>query len=121
MNTVILSRHIDLENHPMYENLTTLKNIQIFMQYHVFAVWDFMSILKALQKEITCVSVPWTVSSYDPEMVRLVNEIVMAEESDIDHQGRAVSHFSLYLRAMDEIGADTTLIKQFLEDYNLDN
>ncbi len=90
------------------------------MEYHVFAVWDFMSLLKSLQKHITCVEVPWRPSPYPVEMVRMINQIVVGEESDIDEAGNPISHFDLYLKAMDEVGADTTKIKMFLETLDFD-
>lgn len=91
------------------------------MGYHVFAVWDFMSLLKSLQNHLTCVQVPWRPSQYPAEMVRLINQIVVGEESDLDLDGKAISHFDLYLKGMEEIGADTRPIKKFLEtmDYSL--
>ncbi|NQZ01909.1 MAG: DUF3050 domain-containing protein [Bdellovibrionales bacterium] len=112
----VASRHSDLVSHPVYQSLNSVESIRIFMKYHVFAVWDFMSLLKALQKEITCVNVPWRDSEYSPEIVRVINEIVLSEESDLDSQGRARSHFSLYLDAMKEVGADTSLISGFISD-----
>ncbi len=89
------------------------------MQVHVFAVWDFMSLLKALQREVTCTEVPWTPSRYPGELVRLINEIVLGEESDLDARGEATSHFELYLRAMREVGADTSTIDEFLVDFDM--
>lgn len=121
MNMEITKAHDELKTHSLYAQLDTLENIKIFMKYHVFAVWDFMSLLKSLQREITCVSIPWEDSQYDPKLVRLINEIVVGEESDLDLAGKPCSHFALYLRAMDEIGADTSLIKNFLstKDFSL--
>lgn len=120
MNTEISSNHDDLKNHSMYQSLDSLENIRTFMKYHVFAVWDFMSLLKSLQRKITCVDTPWTESKFDPEIVRLINEIVMGEESDIDQHGNATSHFALYIKAMKEIGADTDIIFQFIKELNLE-
>lgn len=117
MNLEIISRHQSLANHPMYKNLNSLQNVRTFMQYHVFAVWDFMSLLKSLQRKLTDIELPWTGSKFNPETVRLINEIVLAEESDIDKQGNAVSHFDLYIQGMEEIGADTSLIMKFLKDF----
>jgi hypothetical protein len=111
----------NLCQHPVYKNLNDLQNLRIFMESHVFAVWDFMSLLKTLQREVTCVEIPWKPSKYPAEMVRLVNEIVLGEESDIDEQGNATSHFDLYLKAMEEVGADTSRIKRFIafDDFSI--
>lgn len=83
------------------------------MQSHVFAVWDFMSLLKALQQRLTCTSVPWTPTGF-PESRRFLNEIVLGEESD-QYEGRAISHFELYLQAMDEASADTAPIRSLID------
>ena len=85
----------------------------MFMQAHVFAVWDFMSLLKALQRDLTCVTLPW-VPVGDPETRLLINQIVMGEESDQAPDGRICSHFELYLEAMEEAGADIRRIQDFM-------
>jgi hypothetical protein len=115
----ILSKQKSLTFHPVYETFTGVESIQHFMRYHVFAVWDFMSLLKSLQRHITCVSVPWTPSAYPAEMVRLVNQIVVGEESDLDQHGKPISHFELYLKAMEEVGASTTEIREFIRTLDL--
>ena len=115
----ILIKQEQLTHHPVYQTFTGLESIQHFMRYHVFAVWDFMSLLKSLQRQITCVTLPWTPSKYPAEMVRLINQIVVGEESDLDQYGNPVSHFELYLRAMEEIGAPTDEIKNFLKTMDL--
>lgn len=117
----IKQKQSELTQHPVYNTFHSIDSIRHFMGYHVFAVWDFMSLLKALQIRLTCVSLPWKPSQYPAEMVRLINQIVLGEESDLDQHGRPVSHFDLYLKAMEEIGADTTLIKKFLgtNDFSL--
>lgn len=84
------------------------------MESHVFAVWDFMSLLKSLQASLTCVTTPWLPSLY-PEAGRLINEIVLGEESDL-YEGRALSHFELYLEAMRQAGANTRPIEKFLHN-----
>lgn len=109
-----------LTAHPVYKSFTCLENIRHFMEYHVFAVWDFMSLLKSLQGKLTCVTIPWKPSPYPTEVVRLINQIVLGEESDVDRDGNPVSHFELYLKAMDEIGASTVLIREFLKTDNFD-
>lgn len=101
-------------NHPLYLEIRSLDDIAEFMRFHVFAVWDFMSLLKALQRKLTCVEVPWYPKG-DAETRFLINEIVTGEESDVDENGRRTSHFELYLEAMRQIGAPTTEIEQFFE------
>ena len=109
-----------LVTHPLYKEIKDLKSLRAFMETHVFAVWDFMSLLKSLQREITCVSVPWRPSGYSSELLRFINQIVLGEESDVDQNGKAVSHFELYLSGMDEVGADTSTIRSFIKAPDLD-
>lgn len=115
----IQQKQKELTLHPVYGTFQNLESIRHFMGYHVFAVWDFMSLLKSLQRHITCVAVPWRPSAYPAEMVRLINQIVLGEESDVDQDGQAISHFDLYLKGMEEIGADTNPVKAFLQSGNL--
>lgn len=102
----------ELINHPLYKSVKTKEDVQLFTQQHVFAVWDFMSLLKALQLHLTCVSLPWTPSS-NPTTRRFINEIVFGEESDIDQYGVTMSHYEMYLAAMEQIGADTSQMNLF--------
>ena len=103
-----------LSRHPLYEALTDIGRVKTFMEHHVYAVWDFMSVVKSLQQDLTGVTVPWTPPE-DPEAARLINEIVLGEESDERPGGSFASHFELYLEAMEEAGADTGTIKRFIE------
>ncbi len=103
-----------LLSHPVYDRLTSLDDLHIFMEYHSFAVWDFMSLLKALQLRLTCAVVPW-VPVGDRRVRRLVNEIVLAEESDETESGVPASHYELYLEAMREAGAEVGQVSLFVE------
>ncbi len=94
-----------LVGHFIYTRVRTLAGLRVFMKNHVFAVWDFMSLAKALQRRITCIDVPW-VPVADEDSARLINEIVLGEETDEVPGGGYMSHYTLYLKAMDEIGAD---------------
>jgi Protein of unknown function (DUF3050) len=110
----ITKQRQDLVAHPLYAELDDLPRIRLFAKHHVFAVWDFMSLLKALQRAVTCVEIPW-VPIGNPRMRRFVNEIVLGEESDEDGQGGHLSHFELYRDAMRACGADQGPIERFLD------
>ena len=106
-----------LQTHPLYGAINSMETLHTFMEHHIFAVWDFMSLLKALQRKMTCVAIPWTPPT-DPALCRFINEIVVAEESDEMGDGTYGSHFDLYLRAMKEVGANTQPIERFVELIN---
>ena len=103
-----------LLDHPVYHTIDNLSQLRCFMQYHVFAVWDFMSLLKALQQTLGVWAVPWLPTG-DASSVRFVNEIVLGEESDEDGEGGYASHFEIYLRAMRQCSASTTQVDQFVD------
>ncbi|MEE2678672.1 MAG: DUF3050 domain-containing protein [Myxococcota bacterium] len=106
-----------LQDHALYGAVRTIGDLRRFTEFHVFAVWDFMTLLKSLQRELTSVSLPWS-PPRDPEAARLVNELVLAEESDAIGAGanlRHLSHFAWYLEAMTEIGADRTAIDTWVD------
>lgn len=117
---LIHAAHNKLCNHPLYSNIETIDDVRILMRWHVFAVWDFMSLLKGLQKEVTCVETPWIPSKYDKECVRFINEIVLGEESDEDLNGGHIDHFTMYLKAMKEVESDTTDITNFLATFSFE-
>lgn len=98
--------------HPIYQGLRTGDDLTVFMEHHVFAVWDFMSLLKSLQRSLTCITVPW-VPTGSTASRRLINDIVLVEESDELGTG-FTSHFELYRVGMAEAGADPTAIDTFL-------
>jgi hemoglobin-like flavoprotein len=98
-----------LAQHPLYSQLNTLPRVRRFMTCHAFAVWDFMGLLKRLQRDLTCVEVPWRPRP-DTALARLINEIVVGEESDLNVDGTPISHFELYLGAMRAAGADASPI-----------
>jgi hypothetical protein len=102
-----------LLEHPLYTNLNSRESVQIFMKHHVFAVWDFFSLLKRLQQEVTCVTVPWLPRGLG-DHARFITEIVLAEESDEGIGGGHLSHFELYLTAMDEMDADRGPIDRYI-------
>lgn len=105
----------ELIAHPAFTWVDSLEKAQHFMENHIWAVWDFMVLLKALQRELTCVDKYW-IPTGDPAVRRLINEIVWGEESDENEQGQAMSHFEMYIDAMEEAGANTAPILAFIAD-----
>ncbi len=114
----LINHHERLKNHSLYKKIQTESDLQTFMETHVFAVWDFMSLLKRLQNDITCVAIPWNPSPYPKAVVRLINEIVLGEESDKDLNGNACDHFTLYIRAMEDLKANPNRLINFSKDLN---
>jgi Protein of unknown function (DUF3050) len=100
-------------SHPLYRKLNTNDAVVTFMEHHAFAVWDFMSLLKTLQRSLTCVQVPW-VPTGPTVSRRLINDITLVEESD-ELDGGFISHFELYLDGMRQAGADTTQVEAFID------
>ena len=98
-----------LKNHNLYNIINTPEDLRVFCESHVFAVWDFMSLLKKLQIELTSIDIPWMPSN-NPEVSKLINEIVVGEETDENIDGSATSHYEMYLNAINNIGVDTNLI-----------
>lgn len=114
LQDALSSKRAALLAHPMYAQINSIEDFQCFMEQHIFAVWDFMSLLKALQRALTCVEVPWAPKG-SPVTRRFINEIVLGEESDLDNNGKVLSHFEMYLDAMQQIGANTLPIHQLTE------
>lgn len=104
-----------LLSHRLYPLLNGPERVASFMERHVWCVWDFMSLLKALQARLSCVGIPW-VPSGEPKLARVINSIVLGEETDEDGRGGYLSHFELYLAAMTDAGADTKPICAFVNE-----
>ena len=113
INNKIQEHKNQLLTHSLYEKVKTIDDLHQFLESHVYAVWDFMSLLKALQSKLTCTTTPWFASA-NPETRYLINEIVLAEESDLTLDGKRLSHFEMYIDAMTDCGANTTQINDFL-------
>ena len=103
-----------LVSHKVYEKINNVDSLKIFMENHVYAVWDFMSLLKSLQLHLTTVKIPWTPTK-DSNAARFINEIVLEEETDIGHSNISSSHYEIYIDAMEEIKANTSKIESLLE------
>jgi hypothetical protein len=112
----IESLRVKLEAHPIYAAVASLADLRVFMQHHVYSVWDFMSLIKYLQNEVAPARWPWTPGS-DASVQRFINELVLEEETDItlpDQEG-FTSHYMLYLAAMREVGADADTPARFVQ------
>ena len=106
-----------LKNHNLYNIINTQEDLKIFCESHVFAVWDFMSLLKKLQIELTSINIPWMPSN-NSEVSKLINEIVAGEETDETLDGSAISHYEMYINAINDIGVDTNLISNQISSLN---
>ncbi|MBY0316425.1 MAG: DUF3050 domain-containing protein [Bdellovibrionales bacterium] len=115
----ILARKRALYEHPLFAQniIKSLDDLHIFMEHHVFAVWDFMSLIKTLQHHVCPSTTCWLPTpNIRNGSARLVNEIILAEESDIDIDGKSsISHHDLYCQAMLEVGADANQFEEFIE------
>lgn len=104
-----------LDNHPIYNAIDNIDDLRLFMQQHIFSVWDFMSLVKYLQDQVATTHFPWTPSG-DSQVKRFITELVLEEECDETQDGKAYSsHFEMYCAAMEEVGADTQPIHAFLD------
>ncbi|MFZ4861838.1 DUF3050 domain-containing protein [Sphingobacterium sp. Mn56C] len=119
-NAFIREERAALLHHALYKRINSISDLKIFTEGHVYAVWDFMSLLKALQINLTCTQVPWFASP-NPDVRYLINEIVLAEESDEYFDGRRLSHFEMYLDAMQHMGADVSEVLGFLKEVSAGN
>lgn len=105
-----------LRNHEVYNYIDSPVHLKIFMESHVFAVWDFMSLAKRLQIELTCTRLPWF-TPVDAKKARFINEIILGEESDLGVDGQPASHFDMYLSAMADMGCSRHRFDLFEQYY----
>lgn len=102
--------------HAIYHAVDDMTQLRCFMQHHIYAVWDFMSLLKAVQGVIAPTGHPW-LPGKDTTLRRFINDLVLGEESDEwpqDGQVVYISHFELYQKAMSEVGAGIKHSNEFL-------
>ena len=110
----------EIVNHALYKKLNSVEDIAVMMEHHVYAVWDFMSLLKALQSLLTCTTSPWKPVG-DGKIRQLVNSIVLEEESDVDKENNPLSHYEMYIDAMKQCGANTSAIESFVSNVSTTN
>jgi len=108
-----------LEHHPLLSGnmITDPEGLRIFMEHHVYAVWDFMSLIKTMQHHVCPSTECWTPPlRNNRKAARLINQIVLGEETDVSIDGQTtISHFDLYCQAMSEVGADSEIIEKWIE------
>ena len=120
LNSNLTKYREEIVNHALYKKLNSVEDIAVMMEYHVYAVWDFMSLLKALQSLLTCTTSPWKPVG-DGKIRQLVNSIVLEEESDVDKENNPLSHYEMYIDAMKQCGANTSAIESFVSNVSSTN
>jgi hypothetical protein len=120
LNSNLTKYREEIVNHALYKKLNSVEDIAVMMEYHVYAVWDFMSLLKALQSLLTCTTSPWKPVG-DGKIRQLVNSIVLEEESDVDKENNPLSHYEMYIDAMKQCGANTSTIDSFVANVSATN
>ena len=109
---------MELRCYSLPQAITSIADMRLFMEHHVFAVWDFMLLLKTLQQHLAPSGVPWVPPTH-PEIAGLVNSLVAEEECDLLPENLGgplhLSHFAIYRRAMVEIDANTAVIDAVLQ------
>jgi len=120
LNSNLKKYREEIVNHALYKKLNSVEDIAVMMEYHVYAVWDFMSLLKALQSLLTCTTSPWKPVG-DGKIRQLVNSIVLEEESDVDKENNPLSHYEMYIDAMKQCGANTSAIENFVSNVSATN
>ena len=122
--SLLESKIEELNSHDLFKTSDNFskEDLKVFMEHHVYAVWDFMSIVKSMQNFVCPSSYPWKPHEYTSNgIAHLINEIVFSEESDADDEGNYFSHYDLYIKAMKDVGANTTNITNFIADYKYNN
>lgn len=114
----IASLQAKLEAHPVYSALTRVEDLQVFMQHHIYSVWDFMSLIKFLQTHLAPTTWPWTPRG-NASVRHFINSLVLEEESDIagpkeEEEQAYTSHFELYCQTMREVGTTPEGVLNFV-------
>lgn len=115
-------KQLTLGEHRIFTSdvIQDIEDLRIFMEYHVFAVWDFMSLAKRVQRDLNRSVDVWT-PPVNSDSMRLISEIIIGEETDVHPTmpGTYISHFEWYRSAMGQVGANTrridTLVSALLQ------
>ncbi len=111
--TTIQPLVLKIYQHPVFVDINSIQQLRRFAETHVFIVWDFICLLKALQRQLSSTELFWT-PPQNHLGCYLVNSLVTEEESDNLGDHRYLSHFELYVQAMQECGASTRAIDIFI-------
>lgn len=112
--TEIENETLALINHPLYNNIKTEEDINVYMFNQVWCVWDFMTLVKSIQISIVPPNILWIPPKY-PELGAYIYEVLLTEETDKSYDGgTSLSHFQTYLKAMNESKVDTTAVDLFI-------
>lgn len=107
-----------LKLHPLAAAIRGLPALRVFMEHHVFAVWDFLVLAKALQWQLSEASGSGRIPGHAAAFA-VINRIVAEEECDEappNPLGAShLSHLQIYLLAMAEVGASTASIQRLME------
>jgi hypothetical protein len=115
INSALTPQREKLLSHPLYERVKTVDDLRHFLEGHVYAVWDFMSLLKTLQSKLTCTNTPWLPVG-NPEIRYLINEIVLAEETDINAEGKGKAITKCTTMPWRPAARNTVAVNDFLAD-----
>lgn len=121
MNTEDLkTRRQAIVSHPVYGMLRTRPALATFTEHHVYALWARLTLTRALQRRVNGVDLPWRPSTFPTRFVRAINRMVLDAESDRFEPLHDLSHFELYLQAMQEVGADPAAVRGLIDSGGLD-
>lgn len=71
-NPKLKTTQAKLLSHPIYTSLSTHADFKLFMERHCWAVWDFLLLVKELQRNVTNTKRFWT-PCLDSNAARFVN------------------------------------------------
>lgn len=103
--------------HPIFPRLKSLEAVKVFMEHHIWCVWDFMYLAKSVHSSLSGRGA-WSPSPC-PETLADFNDILATEETDIGPTGKLGSHFEFFVEAMEQAGADTIPVRAFQRQVEL--
>lgn len=103
-----------LANHKLYERVNDELSLRLFMEHHVICVWSYNFLLREIHQELVGLIHPLN-SQSQKEAIRLVSEMILEEELEEQQDGSLLSHFEIYLEAMQDLGANISPIVSFFD------